>query len=110
MFSTLASCLLLPSFPPPFSLALSLCFQTTFSPSNCFIRNGAAEPGWQSLFPAFLFSIFGFEINIIRIFELAVPLASKFAEVRPIVLFAIAHKFENLKVGLGTQVFRSDLK
>jgi hypothetical protein len=69
-----------------------------------------AEPRRQSLFPAFFFSVFGLEINVIRIFELPVPLATKLAEMRPIALFAVAHVFDHFKVGLGTQVFNFNLK
>jgi hypothetical protein len=46
------------------------------------------------------------EINIIRIFELPVPLATKLAEVRPIALFS----FNHFKVRLGTEVFHFNLK
>ena len=73
------------------------------------MRNDA-EPRRQSPLPAFFFSLFGLEINVIRIFKLPVPRATKLAEVRPIVLFAVAHLLNHFKVRLGTQVFHFDLK
>ncbi len=69
-----------------------------------------AEPRRQSLFAALFFSVFGLEINVIRIFELTVPLAAKLAKVCPIVLFAVAHVFDHFKVRLGTQVLHFNLK
>src|ERR1700730_12143355 len=95
--------------PAAFFLAPLPCFQTSLFGSDRFMRDDA-EPRWQSLLPALFFSLFGLEINVIRIFELPVPLATKLAEVRPIVLFAVAHVFDHFKVRLATQVFNFNLK
>jgi hypothetical protein len=73
------------------------------SAAIAFMRDDA-EPGRQSLLPALFFSLFGLEVNIIRIFELLVPFTAKLAEVCPIVLFAVAQVLDHFKVRLGTQV------
>src|SRR3974377_1518726 len=100
----------LPSgFPAALFLAPLLCFHTTLLGGDRFMRDDAA-PRRQSLLPALFFSLFGLEINVIRIFELPVPLATKLAEVRPVMLFAVAQVFDHFKVRLGTQVLDLDLK
>ena len=50
------------------------------------MRNDA-EPQWQSLLPAVLFSALCQDVDVIRIFEPTVPLAAQLAEARPVVLF-----------------------
>src|SRR5437870_8820627 len=85
-------------------------FQLTLHGRIWVIPEDDAEPRRQSLLPALLFSLFGLEINVIRIFELSVPFAAKFAEVRPIVLFAVAHMFNHFKVRLGAPVLHFNLK
>jgi len=62
------------------------------------------------MLPALFFSLFRLEINVIWILKLPVPFAAKLTEVRPIVLFAVAHVLEHFKVRLGTQVFHFNLK
>jgi len=98
-----------PGFPGAPFLAPLICLQTGLFGSDSFMRDDA-EPRRQSLLPALLFSLFGFKIDVVRIFELPVPLATKLAEVSPIVLFAVAHVFHHFKVRLGAQVFHFNLK
>src|SRR5260370_42478197 len=91
--------LLVPRFPAALFLAPLFCFQTSLFGNGRRMRDDA-EPSRQSLFPAFFFSVFGLEINVIRVFELTVPLAAKLAKLCPIVLFAVAHLFDHFKVRL----------
>ena len=109
MCLTLALCHLLSGLPAAPFLAPLFCFQTSLFGSDRFMRDDA-EPGWQSLLPALFFSLFGLEVNVIRIFELLVPFTAKLAEMRPIVLFAGAQVLDHFKVRLGTQVFNFNLK
>jgi hypothetical protein len=106
---TLALGHLLSGLPATPFLAALFCFQTSLFGSDRFMRDDA-EPGRQSLLPALFFSLFGLEINIIRIFELLVPFAAKLAEMCPIVLFAVAHVLDHFKVRLGTEVLHLNLK
>src|SRR5436309_3814877 len=63
---TLALGLLLPGFPAVPLLPALFCLQTGLFGSDGFMRNDA-EPRRQSLLPTLFFSLFGLEINVIRI-------------------------------------------
>src|ERR1700682_4072065 len=57
-----------------------------------------------------LFLFVRLEINVIWILKLSVPFAAKLTEMRPIVLFAVAHVLNHFKVRLSTEVFHFNLK